>query len=448
MKTSLTTIVLLIIVHLNVQSQTINGTLTKHSRQQITLIGFDYYETKELSKTIVDSIGRFSLTFPENYNGLGLLQTQDKSSIVLLLIEENITLQGTHLKESDHLKFEESLQNMALTNFAKNNTLRQQAFKAWRYLLPLYKKQDTHPKVLETIIEETTRIALADSIEINQLPKNYEYLNWFLTQRTLINDMPATVYSYRERIQKNIQQFRNIDFTNPNFKTSGLIKQLIEGHYMLLENMGKPIDEMYAEMNISTDSLLKSLKTNKHLVNKVATHLFAYFEKRSAFSAAEYLSKTMLSNYRDVLTDSLANTMQKYNALKKGNIAPDIQLTATKKLSQYKQPVLLVFGVSTCRHCKDEASELTNYYSKWKKELNLEVVYISLDTDKDAYNAVYKSTPWKTFCDFKGWETQAAKDYFVNATPTYILLDKDQKILIHPRSLKQVDAWVNMKSKL
>jgi thiol-disulfide isomerase/thioredoxin len=447
MKKFLVTFIGLILIYLNAQGQTINGTLTKHIGQEITLIGFDYYETKELSKTIVDSIGRFSVTFPESYNGLGLLQTQDQSSIVVLLTGKNIKLKGTHLKEADHLHFEESIQNTALVNFAKNNTLRQKAYKAWRYLLPLYEKQNKHHKVLETIKQETARIAVADSIEINQLPNEYDYLKWFLTQRTLINDMPGTVYNYRERIQKNIQQFRNIDFSNPYFKTSGLFKELIEGHYMLLENMGKPIDGMYAEMNISTNYLLKGLKTNKHLANKVAAHLFAYFEKRSAFSSAEYLSKTMLNNYQNLLTDGLANTMQKYNILKRGNIAPDIQLTATKRLSHYQQPVLLVFGVSTCQHCKDEASELTNYYSKWKEKVNLEVVYISLDTDKDAYNAVYKNTPWKTFCDFKGWETQAAKDYFVNATPTYLLLDKDLKIVVHPRSLKQVNAWVNVKSK-
>jgi thioredoxin-related protein len=93
----------------------------------------------------------------------------------------------------------------------------------------------------------------------------------------------------------------------------------------------------------------------------------------------------------------------------------------------------------------DAKKELEAYYPKWQAKGNIEVVYISLDTDKEVYNKVYGNTPWQTYCNYKGYETQAAKDYFVNATPTYILLDKDLKILVHPRSLAQVDAWVHHK---
>jgi thiol-disulfide isomerase/thioredoxin len=131
--------------------------------------------------------------------------------------------------------------------------------------------------------------------------------------------------------------------------------------------------------------------------------------------------------------------------LKVGAIAPEIQLNATTTLSSIKKPVLLVFGESGCTHCKKEALELLSYYDTWKAKKNLEVVYISLDIDKQAFKTAYQISPWQTYCDYKGWDTQAAKDYFVNATPTYFLLDKDMKILVHPISLGQVDAWVNYK---
>ena len=32
-------------------------------------------------------------------------------------------------------------------------------------------------------------------------------------------------------------------------------------------------------------------------------------------------------------------------------------------------------------------------------------------------------------CDYKGWDTEAATKYFIAATPTFILLDKEKKIL-------------------
>ena len=46
-------------------------------------------------------------------------------------------------------------------------------------------------------------------------------------------------------------------------------------------------------------------------------------------------------------------------------------------------------------------------------------------------------------CDYKGWETQATKAYYVVATPTFILLDKDKNIAGKYSSFMQVKAAVD-----
>ena len=51
---------------------------------------------------------------------------------------------------------------------------------------------------------------------------------------------------------------------------------------------------------------------------------------------------------------------------------------------------------------------------------------------------------WITSCDLKGWEGQAARDYYVFATPTMYLLDADNKILVKPLSPGQITAWLDM----
>jgi thioredoxin-related protein len=263
--------------------------------------------------------------------------------------------------------------------------------------------------------------------------------------QTLVKDMPETIHKYTENLPKNIQQFRSIDFNHPNFKTSGLFKELIEGHYFLLENMGQSLDSVAIQMNLSTDHLIDNLKQNKPLLNTVSKALFTYFEKRSLLTAASHLSAVLIKQHPDLLEDVLRNKMERYVTLKVGNIAPDIQLTTTKKLSNTGNNILLIFGASGCGHCIDDKKKLESYYPKWQEKDNIEVVYISLDTDKELYNKAYGNTPWQTYCNFKGWDTQATKEYYINATPTYFLLDKNLKILVHPKSIAQVDAWVNYK---
>ena len=424
-------------------AQTLTGHLSQHAGQTIALMGFDYYKGYELAKTTADSLGNFVLNYPKTYTGMGVLKTQDNSSLILLLTENNIELQGIHLNDIERLQFVNSLQNLQFFNFATQNIDNQQALQAWNYLQPLYEKTSLkqYKNVLKNIKKELIRIENADSKAIEKIEKN-GYLHWFLPKQLLVNAMPQSAKSYTKRIPQNIQQFRTTNFNHPNFKTSGLFKELIEGHYMLLENMGQPTDSINVQMNASTNYLINNLKANDSLLNTVSKELLSYFEKRSLYPAASYLSNKILADSQCMLNNKLANTMEKYRSLKVGNTAPDIQLS-NGKLSDIKKPVLLVFGASWCPHCKDEAIELLKYYDAWKTSKQVEVVYISIDTDEAAYKTAYQNAPWQQFCDYKGWETQAAKDYFVNATPTYILLDKDLKILEHPSSLGQVDAWVN-----
>tara|TARA_B110000090_G_C13393458_1_gene450339 strand:+ start:2826 stop:4163 length:1338 start_codon:yes stop_codon:yes gene_type:complete len=422
-------------------AQTITGTLSQQAGQNISLSGFADYDNQELSSTIIDRLGNFRLSYPKNYIGMAVLKTQDKTLLVLVLDQKPIELKGTHLKDIDQLKFTKSTQNQHFVDIGKRSVLNNKAALAWHYLNSLYAKNTylSQKKVHQTIKKELQRLKNDSKFSVAQLPEN-TYLKWFAPLQELVMEMPRRAKNNPQRIPENRDQFRTIDFTHPNFKTSGLLQPLIEGHYKLLENSGQTAAHIASQMNISTDYLICNLQENDTLLNKVATQLFRFLEKRSLFTAAAHLSKVLVAAHPEVLTAALRSKMERYVRLKIGNTAPDIQLTKTKKLSHYQQPVLLVFGASSCANCKEEALELVTYYDTWHLEANLEVVYISVDTDKKACNAFYKNAPWQTFCSFKGLETQAVKDYFVNATPTYILLDKQQKIRAHPKNLPHVNA--------
>lgn len=425
-------------------AQTITGQLKAHAGQQLTLTGFDNYKTEELAKTIVDSLGFFSLNYPKTYSGMAFLKSQDNSSLLLLLDQPLLKINGTHLVEHDSLMFNNS-ENKLFFNYAKAQGQRSNALSAWKFLDNLYHKPGVlfnQKSVKKQIVKEQKRIAKEDADFVNILEKD-SYLAWFIPKRTLIQETSTIIKTATQRIPEAIAQFRNTNFNNPNWKTSGILQEFIDGHYFLLENMGQSLDTVYKEMNTSTDYIINNISVNDSLLNTVLEKLLKYFEKRSLISAAAHLSNKMLSQSQCILNDSLVNSMQKYVTLKVGNTAPDIQLN-NRKLSDFNTPVLLVFGASWCPHCITEKKVLVVKYSSWQKtNKNIEVVYISLDTDKQAYSSEFKNTPWQNYCDYKGWDTQAVKDYFVNGTPTYVLLDKDLKILVHPNSIAHATVWVN-----
>ena len=438
--------ILLLLLSPMANAQTLEGHLKHHAGQELSLTGFNYYSNYALAKTTADSLGNFTLNYPKDYKGMAILQSQDNSSLVVALTEPNIHIRGTHLAEVDSLQFADHSKNKQFNTLVKGYSQRAQAYQAWRYLQPKYNEQaplNAQKKVAELINNELKRLDSADVLAVNNLPKD-SYLKWFVPVRKLINDMPQTARSYTERIPQHIQQFRTTDFTTPKFKTSGLFRELIEGHYLLLENMGQSLDSIYIQMNVSTDYLLKNVTPNKPLLTTVSKELFTYFEKRSLFKAASYLSESLINQHVEVLDSELRSKMERYVSLKVGTTAPDVQLTPTKKLSDTGNNILLVFGSSECGYCLDDKKKLETYYSKWQSEGTLELVYISIDTNKALFDQTYSNTPWQTYCDLKGWNTQGAKDYFVNATPTYVVLDKDLKILLHPKSVEHVEAWVSV----
>ena len=140
--------------------------------------------------------------------------------------------------------------------------------------------------------------------------------------------------------------------------------------------------------------------------------------------------------------------------MKIGNTAPDIvfegkkmmmgnEISKNLKLSDLKSNyTLVVFGASWCSNCAEEIPKIKEKYIQWKLQ-GLETVFMSLDNDETEFTNFVKDFPFLSSCDFNGWEGKAVKDYHVFAAPTLFLLDKERKILLRPRSVDQVDAWIN-----
>jgi len=200
--------------------------------------------------------------------------------------------------------------------------------------------------------------------------------------------------------------------------------------------------------------MARLIKDEKKL-NEVTDFLFDLLERHSLFQASEYLAIKVLNEESCTIDSDLAKQLETYRAMKKGNIAPDIQFNgdnfapgygqnnAPNKLSDLKNKyTVVVFGASWCPKCTEELPEIVELYAKWKSQ-GVEVVFISLDEDKEAYKSFSKNFPFISTCDYKKWDSQIVKDYHVFGTPTMFLLDSDRTILLRPNSVNQMDAWVD-----
>ena len=438
-----------------VNAQIISGKLTKFPKQEIRLEGFNGLNTYTVSKTVINEKGEFELSYTTKDRGVGYLMSADKKPLFVILSGEDIQLKGEALSFPESISITKGEQNKNFEQYAVEQPKREQALSAWGYLQKMYSVDSLfsiHSEPLKAIEEEQQRIKTEEKSFLNQLPKE-SYVRWFLPTRKLVS-LVSTLAQYRpEEIPETLAAFRQLDYTDNRLYKSGLFKDAIESHFWLIENSGKPLDSVFVEMKRSIDVMLEGLIKDEKILNEVTDYLFDLLEKQSLFEASEYLALKVLNEVSCTLDSDLAKQLESYRAMKKGNIAPDIQFKETSFLngmvqsqfsgiSDFTTPyILVVFGSSTCPKCIEELPEIISKYKNWRNS-GVEVLYVSLDTDKNEFQKKVKDYPFFTYCDFKQWQGKVVRDYYVFGTPTYFILDKNKEILLRPTSINQIDAWV------
>ncbi len=434
----------------------IKGSLQFHQYQQIKLYSYNGLGSEIQDSAVVDSLGHFKLSYNVQQIGMGYFKASDNSILPIILDQNSFVLNGRHLQEKATLRFENSPENQSYYDYLVANEQREAVLSGWKYLLKQYEGMELFKGDQETIryIEnQVNQTITSDESFINKMPIS-SYTRYILPIQNLIQSVAVTAKYYPEEIPNKLKQFRSIDYTSQRLYNSGLLNDVLDAHYWLIENSGRSLDSVFLEMNHSTDYLLESLQNDEKILNITTDYLFDLLEKHSLFKASEYLALKLLTQNSCTLDKNLANQLEIYRAMKVGKHAKDLLLTGkllrngnevSKEMrlssiaTDYK---LIMFGASWCPKCTEELPKAQTLYEKWLSK-GVEVVFIALDNDESEYLDFVKTFSFISYCDFKEWETAAAKDYYVFSTPTLFLLDSDNKIVLRPNSIKQVDAWVD-----
>lgn len=439
-------------------AQTISGHLENYANQPVVLNGFYGFNEKQLTTSMTDAKGYFNLNYPDSYVGAAVLRVQGAEPCIVLLDHENIIINRDDSPDSKRLKCSNSVENDALLKGMTLYNTMDEKLEGLYYLLPLYSNNLRLKEVLQNEIKSQEK--LWDTF-ITSLPQ-HSYAREYLDLRKFI--VATTLVAQRQPDQKKQLDtvFASLDFTDDRLWHSGLLATLLSNYYQLQES-NSTLEETYARCNAATQVWITSLIHNPERLQEVAQYCIAVLEKRSLLEPASYLARTLLNQNSCQLDDKSIDILEQYRKLAVGNIAPNVvfdhytirfkngvayplktlNTTTTSTLNQLPNAYkLVVFGASWCPHCKPAFSNLVANYASLRQEYDLEIVYISLDTDKKAFESFYQHAPFLTLCDTKGWETPVARDYHVVATPSYFLLDRDLYIKAKVNSPEHLLAWL------
>lgn len=442
--------------YINTQNR-ITGYFPFLRNQNVKLYGFEGFGTYVIDSVKADANGQFTLSFGGKDYGMGYLAAEDnKAFIVILAPNENLKLEGEALALPQSVKIVSGEQNQIFGQYASEHPRREQALSAWDFLAKIYQTDtlfSVHQVPKNAILTEIERIKSEDKAFLATLNPE-TYVCWFLPVRKLVGSV-STIAQYRiNEIPAAIAAFRNMDYTDPRLYKSGLLRDVIEAHVWLIENSGRSLDSVFIELNKSIDCMVENLTSDVKKLNEITDYLFKLLEKRSLFKSSEYLALKLLNQTSCTINNNLASQLESYRAMKIGNIVPDFSLKGDvyapgynpgglpQRLSDIKSKyALVIFGASWCPLCNNEIAEIARMYNKWKKN-GIEVVFVSLDEDKESYKRFAEKLPFISICDYQKWECPIVKSYHVFATPTMFLLDNNRKLLLRPNSVKHMDSWV------
>ncbi|PWT96928.1 MAG: hypothetical protein C5B52_14755 [Bacteroidetes bacterium] len=150
---------------------------------------------------------------------------------------------------------------------------------------------------------------------------------------------------------------------------------------------------------------------------------------QSAFDSLE--PKIQQSFFGNNLKQSLDNARR--TAI--GTVAPEFALNDVNgkpvSLTSYKGKYTLVdFWASWCGPCRQENPEVVKAFRQFHPK-GFEILGVSLDEEKDKWLVAIQKDGlnWTHVSDLKGWRSDVAALYGVQAIPMNFLLDKDGKII-------------------
>jgi peroxiredoxin len=404
----------------------------------------------------VDSIisekkGEFYFSLKDKHSGFYRLSFSKNKSLDFVSDNEEVEIETDANNILDSLKILKSEANKIYYEFVKLNKAYKTKTELLQLILARYPKDDDYSQTTKT----------------KQIQVQEDYLNFVnVTSQTnpksfiarYVRSAQLPVMDSEIPFEKQLTFLKSHALDNVNFRDYDLIysdaftNKTIE-YLTYYRNPQLPLELLEKEFNLAVDSILNKAKINTAVYQHIVEYLLDGFKKFGFDNVLNYIVENYVIKddlcLDQTLTKALDKRIEQSKRFKIGNLVPNIivQEVRGKTIDLNKlaaEKTLIIFYASWCPHCQTLVPQVHQVY-KEQREKKFEVVAISIDTSKTDWQNFIKNEgldEWMNVCDLKGWEGKAAIDYFIYATPTLFLIDKNQKLIGMPKTVEEVKNFI------
>ncbi len=398
------------------------------------------HRTEGKYKYIIDSTkisSNGSFTFGENkfekgYYKLSLSNDNNIIDIILNDKEQLVEFQFNQVRLDKGIEIITSNENKAFWEFKKKDDIIQKTIKALKKQRGQFRSQKNDVKVNEM------------SNEINK--KEKELFNFI---QLVINKYPtsffskAKVASKAKNTEDKSAYFNDLNFDNENFIRSDVYSTRFQDY--IIKHSGHTEIGYYN----AVDDIMKKAKINEKVFEFALYNLLDGFYGSGLEDVATYIMEEYF--YGEACGEIEINNLLKQKAqliknLQVGNIPPDFTITSNygqkinlKNITVNNKYTMVMFWATHCPHCMRDLPGFVSVYNDYKPK-GLEVIGIALDMNEQKWkNEIEKNNfNWINVSQFKNYNSPVCKDYKINKTPSYFIMDREMKIVLKPKSKGEI----------
>ena len=105
---------------------------------------------------------------------------------------------------------------------------------------------------------------------------------------------------------------------------------------------------------------------------------------------------------------------------------------------------VIVFGAGWCESCEKELPQLETYVDYFKENYDTQIIYVAIDTDLGAFKTQKNKYSFISTCEYKGWNGENVKNYYVTATPSIFIVDREMTIVAKPSYATDAARWLSV----
>jgi len=390
--------------------------------------------------------GEFNITMPEKAkNGIYRLvyDLENRLFVDFIFDNENVSLNFNPKYPSQSVEFNDSATNQLFTIYL-NSVLKIQS-KLDSLQVKFFNSSDKFEQENITSAYKNYYNQLNDIQTKSEEATKGEFVYHYIKASARFNNKTPirNPVEYLSSIKSHF--FDNIDFNSEALLNSTFINDKINDFIFYLNTAedNKVLNQLQKEA-IST--VINKLSSNKTLAKDIEEGLIYTFSKQENIIMVNCMLNHYLQLPKELQDAPFINDIKGQLKTAIGMLAPNIfwsENTLKKDLNGLSNAnyYVVAFWSSTCSHCLKEMPLL---YDFLKDNGQIKVISVGLEDNTSKAGWETQIANYPNFINVYGenkWKNNFARNYGVNATPSFYILDADKKIIAKPDDVDELTTF-------